>query len=108
QPIFDRFAQSLKSTQPAAFTELQWYFERRRLVDRGELAQVSVFDLRRYRDLRQRFDSPAHEALYQEWLTTGRIGAATPGSPTGESTGTLLQDALPFTYEQFGSLPGVA
>lgn len=67
-----------------------------------------MFDRRRFRDLRQRFDSPAHEALYQEWLTTGRIGAATPGSPTGDSTGTLLQEALPFTYEQFGSLPGVA
>jgi hypothetical protein len=106
--VFDRFAQSLTSTQPVAFGELQWYFERRQLVDRGELAQVSVFDLRRYRELRQRFDSPAHEALYEEWLTTGRIGAATPGSPTGDSTGTLLQEALPFTYAQFGSLPGVA
>ena len=68
----------------------------------------SVGDLRRYRDLRQRFDSPAHDALYEEWRTTGRLGAATPGSPTGDSTGTLLQEALPFTYEQFGSLPGVA
>ena len=108
QDVFERFARALTATQPSVYPELLWYFERRRLVDRGDLAQVSVFDLRRYRDVRQRFDSPAHDALYEEWRTTGRIGAATSGSPTGDSTGTLLLEALPFTYEQFGSLPGVA
>jgi hypothetical protein len=108
QAVFDDFVQGLTATLPWGHDELQWYFERRRLVDRGELAQVSVFDLRRYRDLRQRFDSPAHETLYAEWTTTGRIGVATPASPTGASTGTLFIEALPFAYEQFGSLPGVA
>jgi hypothetical protein len=58
--------------------------------------------------LRQRFDSPAHERLYTEWLTTGEIEVTTPGSPTGDSIGTLTTDVLPFAYEQFGSLPGVA
>ena len=32
----------------------------------------------------------------------------TPGSPTGDSHGTLVTDVLPFSSEQFGSLPGVA
>ena len=106
--VFQAFKSSLSGTVSGADDELQWYFERRRLVDGGDLAQVSVFDLRRFRTLRQRFDSPAHERLYNEWLTTGRMGAATPGSPTGDSTGTLITDVLPFAYEQFGSLPGVA
>jgi hypothetical protein len=108
QTVFDNFTQSLMTRLPAAPDELLWYFERRRIVDRGDLAQVSVWDLRRYRELRQRFDSPAHDALYAEWLTKGRVGGDTPGSPTGDSTGRLLIEVLPFAYEQFGSLPGVA
>jgi hypothetical protein len=107
-PVFDAFNASLGATVSGADDELQWYFERRQLVDRGDLAQISVFDLRRFRTLRQRFDSPAHERLYAEWLETGRTDAGTPGSPTGDSTGTLTSDVLPFAYEQFGSLPGVA
>jgi hypothetical protein len=85
-----------------------WYFERRRIVERGDLAQVSVWDLRRYRELRQRFESPAHEVLYVDWLSTGCIGGDTPGSPTGDSIGRLVTEVLPFACEQFGSLPGVA
>ena len=108
QSVFEAFTASLHATVGFADDELQWYFERRRLVDAGDLAQVSVFDLRRFRTLRQRFDLPAHEQLYTEWLTSGRIGVTTPGSPTGDSIGTLITDVLPFAYEQFGSLPGVA
>ena len=108
QPVFDAFAASLRATGSGADDELQWYFERRRLVEGGDLAQVSVFDLRRFRTLRQRFGLPAHDRLYNEWVTTGRVGGAAPGSPTGDSTGTLITEVLPFAYEQFGSLPGVA
>jgi hypothetical protein len=106
QGLFDRFAASLAA--PVEPDDMQWFFERRLLVDRGDLAQVSVWDLRRYRDLRQRFDSPVHDARYADWLTTGRISTAPPGSPTGDSHGILVTDVLPFAYEQFGSLPGVA
>jgi hypothetical protein len=104
--VFDRFAASL--AVPATHDDLRWFFERRQLVERGDLAQVSVWDLRRYRELRQRFDSRAHHEMYADWLTTGRISATTPGSPTGDSHGTMVTDVLPFAYEQFGSLPGVA
>jgi hypothetical protein len=107
-PVFDAFNASVAATVSGADDELRWYFERRQLVDRGDLAQVSVFDLRRFRTLRQRLDSAAHDRLYTEWLATGRTDAATPGSPTGDSTGTLTMEVLPFAYEQFGSLPGVA
>jgi len=108
QVAFNRFVDSLSLTLPAAHDELRWYFERRCLVERGDLAQVSVFDLRRYRDVRQRLNSPMHDALYADWLKTGGLAAATPPSPAGESTGSLRIEPLPFAYEQFGSLPGVA
>lgn len=108
QRVFADFVESLSSSLPSGYEDLRWYFERRQVVDRGELAQVSVFDLRRYRDLRQRFATPAHDELYAEWARTGQVGEATHGSPTGDSIGTLLLEALPFAYEQFGSLPGVA
>ena len=103
---FDIFIQSRMVALPPIEDELPWYFERRRL-ERADLTQVSVGDLRRYRDLRQRFDSPAHELLYADWLTTGHAGGDTLRSPTGDSTGTLVSEVLPFAYEQFG-LPGVA
>jgi hypothetical protein len=104
--VFDRFTASLAA--PATPDELRWFFERRQLVERGDLTQVSVWDLRRYRDLRQRFDSPVHQAMYTDWVTTGRLSTTTPGSSTGDSHGTMVTDVLPFAYEQFGSLPGVA
>jgi hypothetical protein len=108
QTAFDTFTQSLTAAWSTIEDELPWYFERRRMVERGDLAQVSVGDLQRYRDLRQRFDSLAHDVLYADWLTTGGVRGETPGSPTGDSTGSLLTEVLPFAYEQFGSLPGVA
>jgi hypothetical protein len=108
QTTFDRFIQSWMAALPPMEDELPWYFERRWLVERGDLTQVPVGDLRRYRELRQRFDSAAHELSYGHWLSTGRVGGDTPGSPTGDSIGKLLLEVLPFAYEQFGSLPGVA
>jgi hypothetical protein len=74
------------------------------------MRRFSLWDLRRYRDLRQRFDSPVHHVMYADWLATGRTSttAMTPGSPTGESHATRGTDVLPFSYDQFGSLPGVA
>ena len=58
--------------------------------------------------MRARFQSRANVARYDEWLRTGTVVADTPGSPTGDSIGTLLTELLPFAYAQFGSLPGVA
>ena len=108
QATFNRFVEKLASTQPSARPDIQWYFEKRRLIDNGELAKISVVDLPRFRDLRARFQSRANDALYDDWLRTGSIVADAPGSPTGDSIGTLITDLMPFAYEQFGSLPGVA
>lgn len=108
RPVFERFSASLAATLVTDRDDLRWYFEQRPAIDSGELTHLSVFDLRRYRELHQRFTSPAHDTLYAEWRATGQIGEAHPGSPTGDSTGTLITQRLPFTYEQFGSLPGVA
>jgi hypothetical protein len=48
--------------------------------------------------------------MYADWLATPRIStrAMTPGSPPADSHGTRVTDVLPFSYDQFGSLPGVA
>ena len=108
QATFDRFVTKLASTQPSGRPDMQWYFEKRRLIDNGELAKISVVDLPRFRDLRARFQSRANDALYDDWLRTGSIVADAPRSPTGDSIGTLITDLVPFAYEQFGSLPGVA
>jgi hypothetical protein len=96
QTTFDRFIRSGMAALPPMEDELPWYFERRRLVEQGDLTQVSVRDLRRYRERRQRFDSTAHERLYGDWPSTGRVGGDTPGSPTGDSIGSLVIEVLPF------------
>jgi hypothetical protein len=106
---FERYVAHASTVASASLDDLRWYFERRRIVERGELAQIPVQDLRRFRDLRQRLDTPAYSARYAAWLASGEIGPATDG-PTGvePSVGQLVTETLPFSYEQFGSLPGVA
>ena len=80
--VFDAFTTALAATASGADDELRWYFERRRLVDRGDLAQVSVFDLRRFRTLRQRFDSPAHERALHGLADEGKYRSRRhPGRP---------------------------
>jgi hypothetical protein len=86
--------------------ELRWYFERRALIDAGDLAEISVNDLRRFRELRERFARPDVEARYARWIGEPR-GDALPGEVKTRSNGTVAIEALPFPYEQFGTFPGV-
>ena len=89
--------------------DLAWYFAKRRIVEQGDLSQISVQDIGRLRALRQALATPRHEGLYASWLATGNleVESAVDGSSTTPS-GRLVVEPLPFAYEQFGSLPGVA
>lgn len=103
------FKSSVAMPKPLHSVEdLQWYFERRQMVERGELAQIPVRDVQRFRDLRQQFNAPMFDDEYAEWLHTGHIVRGSGAQGGRASTGSFVSVTLPFTYEQFGSLPGVA
>ena len=106
--VFERHA--LNAPPPPTVADLRWYFERRQTIDRGEIARIGVRDLARFRELRDRLNDPVHERRYAAWLATGAIAPASESetAPRPPIHGQLLIEPLPFTYEQFGSLPGVA
>ncbi|MGH9410547.1 MAG: hypothetical protein ACRD1V_13955 [Vicinamibacterales bacterium] len=109
---FARHAQGAffaESMPPLA--DLRQYFAMRRAVDQGDLSRLSVADIDRFRDLRERFAAPALDARYAEWLAHGdRVleSIAPAAAPRPRRPGRLVREVLAFDYSQFGSLPGVA
>jgi hypothetical protein len=92
----------------SAADDLRTFLRTRALVDRGELATLSVAAIDRFRTLREQFNTPAFEALYADWRQRGDAALASFRGPVVRSVGQLVTDGLPFDYSQFGSLPGVA
>jgi hypothetical protein len=89
--------------------DVAWYFAKRRIVEQGDLSQISVQDIGRLRALRQALATPRHEGLYASWLATGHLEIDAPVDESSTTpSGQLVVEPLPFAYEQFGSLPGVA
>ena len=89
--------------------DLAWYFATRRMVEQGDLSQICVRDIGRLRALRQTLATPRHERLYARWLATRNLELDSPVAESSTtSSGRLVVEPLPFAYEQFGSLPGVA
>jgi hypothetical protein len=110
--VFARHMQGTKCSESASHADLRDYFAMRRTVDRGDLSRLSVADIDRFRQWRERFSAPAFETRYAAWLTQGdRVlealaPAATPRRP--RRAGRLVHEVFAFDYSQFGSLPGVA
>jgi hypothetical protein len=108
EAVFHRF--SVAST--LAFSEqtrdeLQWFFKTRELVDGGSLRDLSVDDLARFRERRAQYAGPRNEALYARWRANG-WGALVDTTAPLLRGGHLLMHRLPFRYDQFGSLAGLA
>jgi hypothetical protein len=87
--------------------ELGWFFRARRLVDAGSLQELSVEDLARFRERRSQYGGPRYEALYARWRERGASVLADSTAPALRG-GELLTHLLPFRYDQFGSLAGLA
>ena len=104
--VFEHWVASSSTAASALSQDLRWYFERRSIVEQGNLAQVPVSDLRRFRQLQQQLSTHDHESRYTTWLASHGVAGAS-ASPV-RSVGSVLVEALPFAYQQFGSLPGVA
>jgi hypothetical protein len=115
--VFARtFAAPPDSSTGAAPDDLRWFFRVRQAVDRGDLRDLSVAELDRFRDARQRWSTAPIERLYAAWQRHGdeALGANTAQRPISErlvptaDLDRLTTHLLPFRYSQVGSMPGVA
>jgi hypothetical protein len=86
---------------------LRRLFATRRLVEDGQLGKLTADDLHAFRQARKLFATPRTERLYLAWLTDGEAAFTDVGAPPLGS-GQLLIRTLPHTYEQFGTMAGVA
>lgn len=96
---------------PTNREELRWFFRVRDAIERNDVRHLSVPDLNRFRELRQRWPPASIERLYASWQRLGDAVLATderdrlfPRAPRER----LVEYTLPFRYEQFGSWPGLA
>jgi hypothetical protein len=110
--VFARFVEQPTARLAGKSDDLRWFLGTRQIVDRGELARLSVADINRFRTLREQFSASTFEALYKDWLVRGdqvfAMTDSTTSRPTVSGVGRLVTEVLPFDYSQFGALPGVA
>lgn len=112
QAVFAQFVRGeLPPPVTVAVTDLRWYFATRRAVEANDLQALSVKSIDRFHAARRQCAGPLIESLYADWLVGGD-GVLTPlerATPMANPIpGRLLVRTLPFTYTQFGQLPGVA
>jgi len=110
QQVFQTFMAGTAASTPGDLTDVQWFFETRRLVDAGQLGGLSVADLNRFRDGRSKFSAPAIAGLYARWLVEGDRALSRPaadGSSTVARSGRLVTEQMPGQYAQFAALAGI-
>jgi hypothetical protein len=94
--------------------DLRWYFTTRRAVEANDVQALSVKSIERFHRARRQFAGALFESLYADWLNAGDAALASiaysESSPASaiRTAGHLVTKELPFTYSQFGKLPGVA
>ena len=104
------FANAMRTSATASevpTTDLLWYFSRRQTIERGDVALIPVGDLHRFRELREKLGTGRDDSLYRAWVQTGHLPLGMSDRQQSTS-GSLLIETLPFSYDRFGSLPGVA
>ena len=85
------------------------YFTTRKAIEQDQLADLSVAELYQFRAAKRRFSGPAVEQQYRTWLASGgQVTSAHGAAAVSEHRDVSLVRALPFPYQQFGSLAGVA
>jgi hypothetical protein len=109
---FDAFVSgSSRPPGPLDPEALRWYFATRKAVEDNDVRALLVTLIDRFHGARRRFAGAAFESLYAEWRAHGDDVLARLERPSGQAlaaAGRWLTRELPFTYTQFGTLPGVA
>jgi hypothetical protein len=100
-------------TAPRALDDatLLWYFDARRRIEHGQLRTLSIADIDRYRACRKRAGGTL-DALYSQWLEYQGPSIETLDQIVSRArqagAGQVVIATLPYRYEQFGTMPGVA
>lgn len=109
---FEEFvAGSLMRPRGASFDGLRWYFETRRAVEQDRMPTVSAELIQRFHEARRRFAGSHFDTLYAAWTTAGEAALVHLHGVRPARTrfdGSFITYELPFSYAQFGKLPGVA
>jgi hypothetical protein len=109
QRVFGRtLGAAVTPTAEPARADLAWFFRARGAVDRGDLRDLSVADLDRYRALRRRLTTAPVERLYVEWQRVGDTALVDAQRATSDRRTRLITHELAWRYHQFGKLPGAA
>ena len=89
--------------------DLRWYCETRYAIEEGRFVQLTVDDVSRYRDFRRRLEPAVMDALYVDWRIRreGAFTRFTVGTGGPHTRARFESRALPFSYSQFGDLPGL-
>lgn len=110
--VFDEFlGGSIGPTAAASTADLRWYFQTRRAVEQDNVPTVSTQLIERFHAARRRFAGAAFESLYADWTRRGDEVLDARGAldlAAFHARGQFFTHELPFTYLQFGTLPGVA
>ncbi len=100
-----------RSAVEANGADLRWFFRARQAVDASDFRDLSITDLDRFRELRQRLTGAAVERLDATWQREGDAGLGKVDRHALQpmaAPGRLLTCELPNRYTQFGKLAGVA
>jgi hypothetical protein len=111
EAVFGRFLNDAALGVQMPPDDLHWYFATRKTVESGQLRTLSVPDIHRFRELRDKFTGAAIDAAYSDWATRREAGGPADHQVSlaeRRSVGRLVVETLPFDYSQFGSLPGIA
>lgn len=110
QSAFQQFGVGQPSLVPTDLADVRWYFQARRAVERDAVGQLSMADITRFRELRERFGATSIEELYTQWVAQGEdalVDRALEPAPRLSDRAALVTASLPSRYDQFGSLAGV-
>jgi hypothetical protein len=114
EAAFRRFAAGLRRSRPHDEVRmLHMYFTTRDLLERDQVAQLSVKDLQAFRAARERFASMEIESLYQRWQFEGDAVLESRGvdavlATLGSGSGQMITHRLPIRYDRFGTRAGVS
>jgi hypothetical protein len=110
QAAFQQFVAGQPSLPSADLADVRWYFEARQRVENNAVGQLSMADITRFREMRERFGARDVEDLYTRWLAQGEAALTERDlvpPPDPASRARLVTARLPYRYDQFGSLAGV-
>lgn len=113
-PALERVVAAVGRPRPAGECHaLRAYFARRDEIERSDLRDLTVDDLRAFRKTRERFEGHEFEVLYLRWKRQGDgvlpdRGSAGFLAAIREGRGALLTEHLPFSYDRFGTRAGVS